>query len=277
MSGSSQAIAMLKTMDQLETGRAVASPVVIVNADDWGIRTRATDRILDCIRLGTVSSTSAMVFMADSERAAELACREGVDTGLHLNLTAQFDGEGVSSELKRHQELVIGVLRGSRFAPRFFHRRIASSVEYLVKAQLEEYARLYGSMPRRADGHHHIHLCANVMRQQLLPAGILVRRNFTFRAGEKSAFNRMLRARQDRRLARRHRILDYLFNIMPLNPERLRSIVDLGRHANVEIEAHPEVDVEYEFLTAGGLQKLFPVLVARAYEMRDRAEIANRN
>jgi predicted glycoside hydrolase/deacetylase ChbG (UPF0249 family) len=86
---------MLKTMDQQqEPGPPVDSPVVIVNADDWGIRARATDRILDCIRLGTVSSTSAMVFMADSQRAAELARQEGVDTGLHLNLTAQFDGEG---------------------------------------------------------------------------------------------------------------------------------------------------------------------------------------
>jgi hypothetical protein len=114
------------------------------------------------------------------------------------------------------------------------------------------------------------------MRQELLPAGIMVRRNFTFRSGEKSALNRMLRARQDRRLARRHRILDYLFNIMPLEPERLRGIVELGRHAKVEVEAHPEIDVEYEFLTTGGLRSLFPVVVARSYKMRDTAQMANR-
>lgn len=250
--------------------------MVIVNADDWGSRARATDRILECIRRGTVSSTSAMVFMADSERAAELAMRYGVDTGLHLNLTVQFDGQGTAPELRRHQEIVVGVLRKSRLAPRVFHPRIASSVEYLVKAQLDEYARLYGAPPRRADGHHHIHLCANVMRQEVLPAGIMVRRNFTFRAGEKSVLNRMLRAMQDKRLKRRHRILDYLFNLVPMEPERLRSIVELGRGANVEVEAHPEVDAEYEFLMGGGLQKLFPVVVARGYVMRDVSPVAGR-
>ena len=44
---------------------------VILNADDWGIRVAATDRILDCLMRRSISSTSAMVFMADSERAAD--------------------------------------------------------------------------------------------------------------------------------------------------------------------------------------------------------------
>src|SRR5579863_5715924 len=61
--------------------------LLIINADDWGVNREATDRTLDCVLRKTVSSASAMVFMEDSERAAQLALEAGVDTGLHLNLT----------------------------------------------------------------------------------------------------------------------------------------------------------------------------------------------
>src|SRR5579862_5616853 len=60
---------------------------IIINADDWGRDRVTTDRILDCVDHGTVSSVSAMVFMEDSERSAVLARRSGIDAGLHLNLT----------------------------------------------------------------------------------------------------------------------------------------------------------------------------------------------
>src|SRR4051812_44794927 len=73
---------------------------VIVNADDWGAQAVTTDRILDCIRHGSVSSTSAMVFMEDSERAADVAREYGVSTGLHLNLTEAFTGTAVPSPLR---------------------------------------------------------------------------------------------------------------------------------------------------------------------------------
>lgn len=63
---------------------------LIVNADDWGRDLETTDRTLDCILRGAVSSVSAMVFMQDSERAAILALQRGVDAGLHLNFTSRF-------------------------------------------------------------------------------------------------------------------------------------------------------------------------------------------
>jgi len=246
---------------------------VIVNADDWGARAATTDRILNCILRGVVSSTSAMVFMEDSERAAALAREHGVDAGLHLNLTQTFSAGSVPSRLGQHQHKLADFLRGGRNGTVLFHPLLAPSFEYAVKAQLEEFERLYGAKALRIDGHHHVHLCANVFWQKLLPAGTMVRRNFTFAPGEKHWVNRRYRAMQDRMLARRHRIADYFFNLPPLEDNRLRKILELARHANVEIETHPERLAEYSFLMEGGLQRLgYQVAVTRGYRLRSSGE-----
>src|SRR5215472_5373251 len=84
-------------------GRARAG-ALIVNADDWGRDRETSDRTLDCIRCGAVSSVSAMMFMNDSERAAEIARAQGIDAGLHLNFTTRFSAQGVPAELSVHQE-----------------------------------------------------------------------------------------------------------------------------------------------------------------------------
>src|SRR5580658_11155166 len=51
---------------------------VIINADDWGRDKDVTDRSLECVSQGVLSSVSAMVFMEDSERAAALAQQHSV-------------------------------------------------------------------------------------------------------------------------------------------------------------------------------------------------------
>ena len=246
-----------------------AMAAVIVNADDFGMRESATNRILACLQQATISSTSAMVFMDDSERAAELAREHHVDAGLHLNLTAPFSGPHVPPALLAHQERIARALLSGRYAPMLFRPLLLSSFEYAVKAQLDEYARLYGAMPHRIDGHHHMHLCANVQWQRLLPAGIILRRNFTFPAGEKGALNRFYRSMQDEALARRYRIADYFVNLQPLEEQRLRRVLKLTRDGNLEIEAHPERDEEYDFLQRGGLQALGGVTILRGYLLRD--------
>lgn len=245
---------------------------LIVNADDWGIHKHATDRILDCLRHGANSSTSALVFMEDSERAAELAREHHVDAGLHLNLTDPFAAANVPSELARHLERVARFLRASRYAGMFFHPLLVSSFDYVVKAQVEEYERLYGARPNRVDGHRHMHLCANVLRQKLLDRGIVVRRNFTFAAGEKDALNRFYRRLQDRALARRHRIADCFYDLLPMEEARLREILRLGQSADVEMEVHPERTSQYEFLMQNRLQELGPVIIVRGYQLREKAE-----
>jgi hypothetical protein len=109
---------------------------------------------------------------------------------------------------------------------------------------------LYGVEPERIDGHHHMHLCANVVLQKLLPYGTVVRRNFSFRAGEKGLGNRLYRRFVDGILGRRHDLMDFLFALPPLEPsDRLQRIFSLARRFAVEVETHPADPAEYRFLT----------------------------
>jgi len=64
---------------QTGNGNFSENGVLIVNADDWGRDVQTTDRMLECLLHRSVSSVSAMVFMADSERAANLASEHKVD------------------------------------------------------------------------------------------------------------------------------------------------------------------------------------------------------
>jgi len=281
MSTMSQLIATRTNKDaciSVETGVArmpdnlANQGAIIVNADDWGCDRATTDRTLDCFRVGSISSVSAMVFMADSERAADTACLHGIDAGLHLNFTAPYSAQNCSRQLMEHQQKVARTLTAHRYASALYHPGLAASFEYLVTAQLEEYKRLYGAAAVRIDGHHHMHLCANVLRQALLPKGCIVRRNLTFSRGEKSYQNRLYRRMQDRRLARRHQVADYFFDLNPVEPlARLRRISELGSHHNVEIETHPIRDEEYTFLMNDEMQRGAGAMrIANGYVLRSR-------
>lgn len=251
--------------------RPATTARLIVNADDWGRDLDNTNRSLDCAVARALSSVSAMVFMEDSERAAEVARQHGIDCGLHLNLTTPFSAPQTPSRLQEHQRKLMGFLRSHRVAPALYHPFLASSFDYVVRAQREEFERLYQAPPARIDGHHHMHLCANVVRQQLLPAGTTVRRNFSFASGEKGAFNRWYRARQDKALARRHRMTDYFFSLPPLEPRsRIERMIELATGANVELETHPVKLEEYRFLMDGELLH-FPqaVEILPGYQLRE--------
>src|SRR6266436_2569517 len=72
---------------------------LILNADDWGRDRDTTERTLECILRGAVSSASAMVLMEDSERASVLAREHGIDAGLHLNFTTPFSAANCPARL----------------------------------------------------------------------------------------------------------------------------------------------------------------------------------
>jgi hypothetical protein len=225
---------------------------LIINADDWGRDVLTTDRILDCSMQGAISSVSAMVFMEDSERAAGLAREHGIETGLHLNFTTAFSAPGMRPELVERQRQVIGYLMRHRLTQVVFHPGLVRSFAYLAEAQLAEYRRIYGVAPKRLDGHHHMHLCANVLMQRLMPAGTTVRRSFSFDRGEKSLFNRLYRRNVDRSLGRRHQLHDFFFSLPPLQPvSRLERIYALARKFVVEVETHPVNEAEYQYLMSG--------------------------
>jgi predicted glycoside hydrolase/deacetylase ChbG (UPF0249 family) len=236
----------------LSCGATAATGMLIVNADDWGRDVQTTNRILDCVAAGAVSAVSAMVFMEDSERAAALARERGIEAGLHLNFTTSFLASRCSSRLLEHQQQIARHLLRHRLAQILFNPVLMSSFRYVVAAQLDEFRRIYGADAQRLDGHHHMHLCANVLWQRLLPAGTIVRRNFSFDRGEKAIWNRFYRQAVDRKLARRHRLTDFFFSLPPLNPSaRLEHIYSLARRQVVELETHPANPAEYQYLVAG--------------------------
>jgi YdjC-like protein len=245
---------------------------VILNADDWGRDESTTDRSLDCVHCGAVSSVSTMMFMRDSKRAAQLAREHGIDAGLHLNFTLPFSGPQCSSRLNAHQQKLARVLKSHRLAPVLYYPSLAASFEYVIQSQLEEYERLYGAPARRIDGHHHMHLCANVVLGKLLPEGVCVRRNLSFMPGEKGYLNRVYRRWQDRVLARRHHLADFFFDLQPIEPRcRLQRICELAVHSDIEIETHPIRDEDFRLLMSGELARLFgEVVVARGYNLRFR-------
>jgi predicted glycoside hydrolase/deacetylase ChbG (UPF0249 family) len=254
-------------------GRTPRGGLLIINADDWGRDQDTTDRILDCVVRQTVSSVSAMVFMEDSERAALIARERGTDAGLHLNFTTEFSASNVSRRLAEHQQRIAAYLLRRRFNQIVFHPGLRRSFEYVVTAQRDEFLRLYGAQAQRLDGHHHMHLCANVLLGGLLPPGTVVRRNFSFRRGEKGLTNRLYRQAVDHRLARRHRIVDFLFSLPPFEPQnRLDRICSLARQFVVEVETHPAHVAEFGFLTGSDVVRWagdFPIATRFALSWGD--------
>lgn len=243
-----------------------AAGLLIVNADDWGRDAATTDRIVECVVPGGVSAVSAMVFMQDSERAASIARERGVEAGLHLNFTTPFTGSGLPPHLAGRHQRVRRYLRRHRLAPYVFNPRLSAAFEYLIAVQLDEYRRLYGTDPAHINGHHHMHLCANVLVAGLLPAGTFVRRNFCFEPGEKSVWNRLYRRTVDRVLARRHRQTDLFFSLEPLEPRtRIQRICDCARNAVVELETHPVQPDEYRFLRDAEILRHAPDLRVRPH------------
>jgi len=236
---------------------ASRSGKLIINADDWGRDQETTARILSCVARGSISSVSAMVFMADSERAAAVAREQEIDAGLHLNLTDPLSADNCWRELTDRQHEVATYLLRHRYSQLLFNPALARSFDYVVSAQIEEYGRLYGVPPGRLDGHHHMHLCANVLFGRLIPRGIMVRRNFSFSPAEKSWPNRYYRRIIDNLLARRHRLTDFFFSLAPLDPpERLQRILSLSRNFAVEVETHPVNPEEFRFLESRKIFRL---------------------
>lgn len=219
-----------------------------INGDDLGWTREITDRILACYQKGKIGSASAMTFMKDSERAAELARESGLPVGLHLNLTRAFTGESITIKLREKHRSIAAYLNALKMNQVLYNPFLHKVFDYVFQAQWEEFVRLYGEQPTRLDGHHHMHLCMNMLFLNKYPKGMKVRRSFTFTSGEKGPINRLYRFLVDRWLTSRFQCTDYFFSLKPIEPERIRRIVLLSKSAEVELMVHPGVDKEYQYL-----------------------------
>lgn len=226
--------------------------MLIVNADDWGRSTEETDAAFRCFKAGRVTSASAMVFMPDSERAALLAKENGLDIGLHLNFAERFQLSGVPERLSVCQERLVKFLMRRRYSQLVFNPFLRREFSYSYEAQLNEFTRLYGRSPSHIDGHHHMHLCSNVVLSRMIPVGMKMRRNFSFLPGEKSWLNRAYRSLVDRWLNRRYRLTDFFFDLtQSIRESKLGRVTALARSANVELMTHPIAPLEFNYLMSG--------------------------
>jgi predicted glycoside hydrolase/deacetylase ChbG (UPF0249 family) len=224
--------------------------MIIINADDWGRSQTETDAALRCYRSRRITSVTAMVFMEDSERAADIAKQEEMDVGLHLNLTQSYsDSIQIDSEAKNYHDNVVRFLTSSKFACLMYHPALAKAFQYNFQSQFDEFVRLYGKPPTHIDGHHHQHLCTNMLLGRIIPAGLKVRRSFYFWANEKNYANRAYREFVASLLQKRHKTTDYFFALsQSLHIERMSKILKLAETENVEIMTHPANSKEYLYL-----------------------------
>src|SRR5678815_3640760 len=118
--------------------------MLIVNADDLGRLRTVTDAVAACYAQKRITSTSVMVFMEDSERAAELALSSGMDVGLHINLSERFSGKSVPSRLRDGHDQICRFLTASKYALLLYHPMLAEKFRYAFEAQCAEFQRLYG-------------------------------------------------------------------------------------------------------------------------------------
>ena len=209
-----------------------------------------------------------MVFMEDSGRAAELATADGLDVGLHLNFSEPFT-DGSCPEILRHcHNRVVGFLKRNKYAQLLYNPSLRNEFAHSYSAQAEEFLRLFGRAPSHIDGHHHMHLCANVLFSSMIPGGTKLRRNFSFWPGEKSMLNRTYRWLVDRWLARRHRLVDYFFDLTQcIEGKKLDRVVHLARSSNVELMTHPIVKREQEYLMSDEFQVILQRLEIGDYAL----------
>lgn len=203
---------------------------------------------------GAISSSTAMVHMADSERAAQLARERSRPIGLHLNLTQPFDAPDVGSAAARERQLRLCAhfarLRARRWllSPNpAVHRLVADG----IRDQLDEYERLYEAPPTHVDSHHHVHVCPDVFLSRALADGTKVRQTVSppLDARGPAVVARRLKHRL---LARRFRTTDLFWGAaetagadggVPIATAAARA-----RGCAVEIMVHPSFPGELQVL-----------------------------
>ncbi len=222
--------------------------MMIINADDWGRTLPETESAFACWREGRVTSVSAMVFMEDSARAARMATESGMDVGLHLNLTEPLV-IAVDTQLLHAHERIRKFLTFSKYASVLYNPVLRDAFRFVYQAQRDEFVRLYGRPPSHVDGHHHQHLCTNMLFDEVIEEGEKVRRSFYFWPDEKGVANRIYRYLVDRGLAKRYRRTHAFFALSQcLRSGRMDRVLNMARTASVELMTHPVNEGERTYL-----------------------------
>ena len=154
---------------------------LIVNADDGGLAQSTDDAILKCAAAGILKSATVVANGPTTDRFVQAALAQGLDLGLHINLTQGRALAGPHESLTDRD----GVFRpkGAVWRRAEAGELVASAVRKEVAAQWERLCAL-GVRPSHVDGHNHVHLfpaCRGVLEE--LARGLWVRAPLGRRAG----------------------------------------------------------------------------------------------
>lgn len=155
--------------------------MLIVNADDWGGSAAVTAAIDDCFAAGAITSATALVFMEDSERAAELAVGRGYPVGLHLNLTQPLSGRNIPAAVAERQQRACAHFANLRIRRYLLspNPRVHALIADCIKDQLAEFQERYGRAPTHLDSHHHVHVCPDVFLSRAIAVGSALRQTIS--------------------------------------------------------------------------------------------------
>lgn len=238
----------------------VSKGLLIINADDWGLDPAATDAILACWRAGAVSSATALVWMADSDRAAGLARDERLPLGLHLNLIEPFTAPDVPARVAATQRRVAERLRHGGIVAHLYHPRWAADFERCIADQLERFDELYGRPPTHFDGHRHMHLVSNALFARALAPLTRCRRPINRLQHESTASNQGARELLHQLVRIRFGTTRWCFSLRPMIPSAggpgVSTKLALARRSSVEVVVHPIWSEEQAVLASAGWREL---------------------
>lgn len=124
---------------------------LIVNSDDYGLTPGVNLGIIDALKRGVLTSTTAMMNMPAIEMAAELSkANPELGVGLHLVLTA---GRPL---VEGHKTIVDD--QGNFLKNATLVAKQDVDVEEVYReyvAQMEKFIAVFGRKPTHIDGHHH--------------------------------------------------------------------------------------------------------------------------
>lgn len=223
--------------------------MLIINADDWGMDKQTTDNILACFKNDRITSTTAMMFMEDTDRSAEFAKSHNISVGLHLNFTEAFTGIIKNDKLNSVHNRLCTYFRVNKFNQMLYNYRIVREIDYSFNSQYEEYFRIYQKTPTHIDGHHHMHLASSVIFSNIITKGLKLRKKFAIDDNRVSFINRLYSYVVNRYLNKHYVCTEYFYGVShDTNETFLNFIVNKAQTYNVEIMTHPGIFQDYNYL-----------------------------
>jgi len=238
--------------------------MLIINADDLGMNKLSTNRIIACYDKRLITSTTAMVFMLDTLRAAELASSRNIGVGLHLNFTTPFTCPPRNSNLEDLHRKLIKMFVSYRYCRYLYNPALHDNIYYCFQAQYDEFLQVFGKQPSHIDGHHHIHLATNILFGSVLPPGIKIRKN---RDPDQhpNPVGSFLRNRVTQYIKRKFVTTDLFYPIFPLSDARVAQKILKARFMNVELMVHPGEEYEFSYMNTDHYVRLVNIVSTGSY------------